>query len=413
MKASKYAALLLLCLNSITASAATGELFAWWSSLWGPPDPNAGTTIFPSLSVPLGGPPGRHGIGLGRKRARRRVHRGEPRRRRAAREHRTRLLAPRVDRRFEPGRRHLHHPVRRPRVRLRRTLPLRPLHQLQRVGRARCTGNHLRDRRHGERRLQFPAQLLVLRPRRGSQHQGGLPPRALRHLGRPVHPRPHDRRRPPDQLLPGEARALDAAQRFRWPGAQEPRHLHHERRVAPPDRLGGHRLRPAAGHYNRDGLQPALHPRRRSRPALGPRVRHEHRGDGVPLAAGRPAPEAGQPPHQRRRRHRPRRLERQCELQPRHERHRAQPRGQVQRPGAARPRRPGTRRTTAACRRTLRSGAARILGGQAGRGDRPLGQGARPRSLVHAGRPVQGHRRGHQAQQGRSGKGSGAAGSGE
>jgi hypothetical protein len=56
MKASKYAALLLLWLNSITASAATGELFAWWSSLWGPPDPNAGTTIFPSLSVPLGGP---------------------------------------------------------------------------------------------------------------------------------------------------------------------------------------------------------------------------------------------------------------------------------------------------------------------------------------------------------------------
>lgn len=55
MKAAKFAALLLLCFNSITASASSGELYAWWSALWGPPDPNAGTTIFPSLSVPLGG----------------------------------------------------------------------------------------------------------------------------------------------------------------------------------------------------------------------------------------------------------------------------------------------------------------------------------------------------------------------
>jgi hypothetical protein len=46
---------MLLCLNSITGTAAPGDLYAWWSSLWGPPDPNAGTTIFPSLEVPLGG----------------------------------------------------------------------------------------------------------------------------------------------------------------------------------------------------------------------------------------------------------------------------------------------------------------------------------------------------------------------
>jgi hypothetical protein len=46
---------MLLCLNSITAAAAGGDLYAWWSSVWGPPDPNAGTTIFPSLAVPLGG----------------------------------------------------------------------------------------------------------------------------------------------------------------------------------------------------------------------------------------------------------------------------------------------------------------------------------------------------------------------
>jgi hypothetical protein len=56
MKAAKFAAILVLCLNSITAHASSGELYSWWASLWGPPDPNAGTTIFPSLSVPLGGP---------------------------------------------------------------------------------------------------------------------------------------------------------------------------------------------------------------------------------------------------------------------------------------------------------------------------------------------------------------------
>jgi tetratricopeptide (TPR) repeat protein len=55
MKILKLAALTLLCLNSITAAAAPGDLYAWWSSIWGPPDPNAGTTIFPSLEVPLGG----------------------------------------------------------------------------------------------------------------------------------------------------------------------------------------------------------------------------------------------------------------------------------------------------------------------------------------------------------------------
>ena len=56
MKAPKLAAILLLCLNSITATAASADLYAWWASVWGPPDPNAGTTIFPSLAVPLGGP---------------------------------------------------------------------------------------------------------------------------------------------------------------------------------------------------------------------------------------------------------------------------------------------------------------------------------------------------------------------
>lgn len=56
MKAPRFAAILLLSLNCITASAAPGDLYAWWSNLWGPPDPNAGTTIFPSLTVPLGGP---------------------------------------------------------------------------------------------------------------------------------------------------------------------------------------------------------------------------------------------------------------------------------------------------------------------------------------------------------------------
>jgi hypothetical protein len=55
MKVPKFAAVMLLCLNSITAAAAGGDLYAWWSSVWGPPDPNAGTTIFPSLAVPLGG----------------------------------------------------------------------------------------------------------------------------------------------------------------------------------------------------------------------------------------------------------------------------------------------------------------------------------------------------------------------
>jgi hypothetical protein len=55
MKVPKLAAIMLLCLNSITGAAAPGDLYAWWSSLWGPPDPNAGTTIFPSLEVPLGG----------------------------------------------------------------------------------------------------------------------------------------------------------------------------------------------------------------------------------------------------------------------------------------------------------------------------------------------------------------------
>jgi hypothetical protein len=55
MKVRKSAAIMLLCLNSITASAAGGTIYAWWSSVWGPPDPNAGTTIFPSLEVPLGG----------------------------------------------------------------------------------------------------------------------------------------------------------------------------------------------------------------------------------------------------------------------------------------------------------------------------------------------------------------------
>ena len=49
------AAIMLLCFNSITAAAAGGTIYAWWSSLWGPPDPDAGTTIFPSLEVPLGG----------------------------------------------------------------------------------------------------------------------------------------------------------------------------------------------------------------------------------------------------------------------------------------------------------------------------------------------------------------------
>jgi hypothetical protein len=55
MKVPKFAALMLLCLNSITVEAAPGDLYAWWSLVWGPPDPNAGTTIFPSLEVPLGG----------------------------------------------------------------------------------------------------------------------------------------------------------------------------------------------------------------------------------------------------------------------------------------------------------------------------------------------------------------------
>jgi hypothetical protein len=55
MKGVRFAALILLCLNSITASAAPGDLYAWWASVWGPPDPSAGTTIFPSLEVPLGG----------------------------------------------------------------------------------------------------------------------------------------------------------------------------------------------------------------------------------------------------------------------------------------------------------------------------------------------------------------------
>jgi hypothetical protein len=55
MKGVRFAALILLCLNSITASAAPGDLYAWWASIWGPPDPAAGTTIFPSLEVPLGG----------------------------------------------------------------------------------------------------------------------------------------------------------------------------------------------------------------------------------------------------------------------------------------------------------------------------------------------------------------------
>ena len=55
MRTPTAAAIILLCLNSITAAAAGGDLYAWWSSVWGPPDPNAGTTIFPSLEVPLGG----------------------------------------------------------------------------------------------------------------------------------------------------------------------------------------------------------------------------------------------------------------------------------------------------------------------------------------------------------------------
>ncbi len=55
MKFAKSAAIVILCLNSITAAADPGALYAWWSSIWGPPDRNAGTTIFPSLEVPLGG----------------------------------------------------------------------------------------------------------------------------------------------------------------------------------------------------------------------------------------------------------------------------------------------------------------------------------------------------------------------
>lgn len=54
MRALKSAATFLLLLNSITAFAGPGDLYAWWSSLWSP-DANAGTTIFPSLDVPLGG----------------------------------------------------------------------------------------------------------------------------------------------------------------------------------------------------------------------------------------------------------------------------------------------------------------------------------------------------------------------
>jgi hypothetical protein len=55
MKAPEFAAIMLLTLNCITAEAAPGDLYAWWSSVWGPPDTSAGTTIFPSLEVPLGG----------------------------------------------------------------------------------------------------------------------------------------------------------------------------------------------------------------------------------------------------------------------------------------------------------------------------------------------------------------------
>lgn len=55
MNILKSAAIVILSLNCITAAAASGDLYAWWSSVWGPPDPNAGTTIFPSLAVPLGG----------------------------------------------------------------------------------------------------------------------------------------------------------------------------------------------------------------------------------------------------------------------------------------------------------------------------------------------------------------------
>jgi hypothetical protein len=54
MKIRQSAAIVILCLNSITAHAAGTDIYAWWSSLWSP-DPNAGTTIFPSLEVPLGG----------------------------------------------------------------------------------------------------------------------------------------------------------------------------------------------------------------------------------------------------------------------------------------------------------------------------------------------------------------------
>lgn len=55
MKALQSAAIALLLANSITAFAGPGDAASWWMSVWGAPDPAAGTTIFPSLEVPLGG----------------------------------------------------------------------------------------------------------------------------------------------------------------------------------------------------------------------------------------------------------------------------------------------------------------------------------------------------------------------
>ncbi len=55
MRAPRLAMALLLVLNSITVFAAGGDVVAWWSSLLGGPDPNAGSTLFTSLLSPLGG----------------------------------------------------------------------------------------------------------------------------------------------------------------------------------------------------------------------------------------------------------------------------------------------------------------------------------------------------------------------
>lgn len=58
MRAFKIAAvafLLLVLGNSTTAFASGGDVAAWWSSLLGGPDPNAGSILFPSLLAPLGG----------------------------------------------------------------------------------------------------------------------------------------------------------------------------------------------------------------------------------------------------------------------------------------------------------------------------------------------------------------------